>query len=192
MKTETLDILDADLQAHYNKYATMSYDDREKLFTHNILVDPARSEEYWRENRSQLEALSWTTVRYCEAAKNGHIDDLDKHRIGIYVFIARPEHQIMSLPHFVLYVGIAGENSNRSLRDRLRDYFRIRQIQKRENIHKFLQLYYHETYIMYTYFDGPSEDLKALEVALHEFFQPKIPIREYSPETKSARRAWQI
>lgn len=191
MRHKTLDILDADLQADYDKYVNLDYEDRFKIFSHDIRIDPLHSEKKYLEIEPFLSKLNWKTVKYYEACEQDLITEITDNSIGIYFFSVRPKQTILGLPSYVLYVGIAGEKgSERPLRDRLCDYLRIGSLRKRQNVHKFLQLYYKEAYITYSFYDGDYKDLEKLENLLHEYFQPKFAIRDFDPETKAARKSW--
>lgn len=191
VRTTTLDIIDADLQKNYKKYLGMDYDIRLKLFTHDIRIDPCHSERKYKKIKTYMRMLKWKEFKYSDACRNNLPSDLKSKQIGIYFLTVKPEHTILDLPCFVLYVGISGEGgSGRSLGERLSDYLRLSSVKKRENIHKVLQLYYEEAYVNYSFFAGTSKQLETLENLLHEYFNPKFALRDFDPATKKARKAW--
>lgn len=189
MKQETLDILDASLREEQNKILSMDYENRFGLFSRrHVRIDPKWSEVKYGE--INLTLLNWQTpFKYSDKPNLNTLITEDK--IGIYVMYVQPNNTILNMPKFVMNVGIAGEDgSNRSLKDRLKDYYRLNEIKKRTNIHRFLKMYYENVYIVYSYYDGPYEDMEVLEKKLHEFFYPLFNLRDFEPETKKAQKAW--
>ena len=188
IKQATLDLLDSELRRDYDKYNNYPYDDRLKLFSHSIRIDP-----YW--SIQMLKGVNEDAFKWSEPIKfsdNPKFEELiESNEKGLYLFIVRPNQTILDLPQYVIYVGISGEKgSNRALKDRLSDYQYISQLKKRKALHKMLQLYYNEVYIRYSLFEGEAEDLESLETVLHEYFNPLCNTRDFIPETKQAKRAW--
>jgi hypothetical protein len=199
MNQATLDLLDASLRNDHLRYESSRYDDRVLFFTrHNIRIDPVWSERKYEELKKFNRYLEWRTIKYFDIVdptrtEVGLDKIIDNNSKGVYIFYVMPKDTIQDMPKHVMYVGISGvRGSERSLRDRLKDYFYISKIKKRTNIHKFLQLYYKNVYIDYSFFNGEYNDLEKIEELLHEFFQPIYSIRDYEPETKEAKKAWNI
>lgn len=186
IKQATLDLLDADLRSHVSRYKSYPYNDRYKLFSHFIKVDPDWSDKKY----SQITGFNWSQpFRFADHPNFEQI--INSNLIGIYVMYVRPANLLLDMPQHVMYVGISGEKgSARPLQDRLMDYFYIEKIKLRENIHQFLQLYYEHVYIRYSLFSGSYQDLEELEKVLHEYFFPRFGKRDFEPETKAAQSAW--
>lgn len=186
IKQATLDLLDADLRSGYERYQSYPFEDRHKLFLHEIKIDP-----YWADLKfSEIIHIDWSTpYKYAETPNFEKIIDSDK--IGIYLMYVRPQNMLLEMPRHVMYVGISGEaGSERPLRERLMDYYYISKIKLRRNIHKMLQMYYNHVYVQYALFDGNFQELEKLEVSLHEYFYPRFGKRDFEPETKNAQSAW--
>lgn len=185
----TLDILDSELRREYDRYRTMPYKDRVKIFSiPNMRIDPNWSNKKFEELRGAI--LDWSDpIRYSEKPKFQKLIDSDEK--GVYMMIVKPLNTILNLPQYVMYIGISGEKgSQRSLKDRLTDYQYLEKIKKRDSIHQMLQLYYEEVYIVYSLYKGRFEELERLEGILHEYYNPVYGKREFSPPTKAAKRAW--
>lgn len=182
----TLDLLDADLRAKATHYKDLPFDDRQKLFTHPIRIDPYRSEEKY----PKIPKLKWSK-KYKFSDHPNFERIITSKQIGIYVMYIRPPNLINDMPQFVMYVGISGENgSGRPLRERLMDYFQISKLKIRTNVHKMLQLYYEHVYIKYALYNGKYSNLESIEMALHEFYYPKFGKRDFEPDTAKAHSAW--
>jgi hypothetical protein len=189
MKQKTLDILDASLRDEQNEILTMDFKNRFGLFTRkNVRIDPKWSEAKFNEIDTTL--LNWELpFKYSDRPNLDTI--ISEEHIGIYVMYVQPQNTILGMPKYVMNVGIAGEDgSERSLKDRLKDYYQLSSIKKRTNIHRFLSIYYENVYIVYSYFKGDHTELERIEKKLHEFFYPIFNIRDFEPETKNARKAW--
>ncbi len=182
----TLDLLDSELRKSTKRYKRMPFEDRHKLYVHEIRIDPYLSNKMY----SKIKSLSWS-----QQFKYSEHPDFEKliksNDIGVYIMYVRPNDLIMEMPQHVMYVGISGENgSARPLRKRLNDYFYFKKIKLRDNIHKMLQMYYEHVFIRYAFFKGSYQDLEYLEKYLHEYFYPRFGKRDFEPQTKAAQSAW--
>lgn len=191
IQQKTLDLLDADLRGHAERYYSLPYDDRYAFFSHkskNLRIDPNWSSQKFPE--TEQFNFDWQEVKYSD---HPDFDTLlrNDERIGIYIFWVKPPNTILDMPKYVMYVGISGERgSNRALKDRLKEYFYINKLKLRKNVHKMLQLYYEYTYISFSLLENNYEEIERLEVCLHEFFSPLYNTRDFEPPTKAARSAW--
>lgn len=190
IKQKTFDLLDAQLRTENEFYNKLDFDKRQVFYTHKTYrVDPWWANQKYNELKD--ETFNWSIpIKYSELKDFNNI--IFSEDIGIYLFIVSPTNLIYNLPQTVLYVGISGDkDSNRPLKDRLNDYYQISKIEKRENIHKIIQLYYDNLYIVYTlYKDGDYKDLLKIETALTEFFSAPYSDAAYEPQTKKSRSTW--
>ena len=190
IKQRTLDLLDSDLRKHETKYKNMDYDDRFKIFSHEIRIDP-----YW--STKKFIEISKYNIQWNSPLKYSDFPNLDTiikdNDIGLYMFYIKPNETICEMPKFVLYIGMSGENSsNRPVRERLKDHFNINNIKKRDHVHKMFQLYYDYIYFIYANYDNKYSlgSIEKLEILLHEYFSPKFAKRDFEPPTKAARKSW--
>lgn len=190
IKQKTFDLLDAHLRTENDFYNKLDYDKRQVFYTHKTYrVDPWWANQKYKELKR--ETFNWSApIKYSDLKDfNNHISTDD---IGIYLFIVSPKNLIFNLPQTVLYVGISGDKGKkRPLKDRLNDYYQISKLEKRENIHKLIQLYYDDLYVVYTFYKGGDyKELLQLETALTEFFSAPYSDAAYEPSTKKSRSLW--
>jgi len=94
------------------------------------------------------------------------------------------------LTKFVAYVGIAGEReSNRTLKERLADYFGLPGLKKRRNVHSLAYQYYRNAYIVFSPLSVTSKELSEIETSLHGYFHPPVSDRDFPPEIKNQKRS---
>jgi len=187
IRQKTYDLLDLRLRTEYKRYRKLPGKDRYKLLSHTKYIDPVWSDLKFKEIKKF--SLKWST-----SIKYSSEPDLDtiitSNDPGIYFFYVKPKNQILGMPSFITYVGIAGEKKPRALRERLKEYFYISNIKKRSNVHTMFQIYLDEIYFSYAFYKGSAFNLRKLETSLTEYFQPKWSSRDYEPETKQKKAAW--
>lgn len=190
MRQNTLDILDSELRAGYKRYSSATAIDQQLFFSRNIQVDPVQ----WEKLKAYFSShhFQWADFRYCEVVDHNDLDGrIQSDSPGLYIFSAKPEVLVAGFPSFALYAGISNDhNSNRPLRERLKDYFRLNTVKKRRNVHQMLQLYYPNIWVSYTLLNWSTLQLKELEANLHEYLGVPFGTQAYTPESKSAHNAW--
>lgn len=132
--------------------------------------------------------LVWKSIPYGD-------DELDKvpdDKRGVYAFAVCEQSRVLPPHGYVLYMGIAGKDSNRPLRERYRDYLNERKVRKRERImfmignwHKVLRFFFAPVDDCVS-----SEDLKKLEIQLNTALQPPYSVNDLEAETKRKQRAF--
>jgi len=191
MRFATLDVLDQNLSRDYNDNINLKSEHKFKFYKEELLLDPQNWDHY--HNLLSSYNFKWTEFKYNDIT-SGRIDIsnvINQNHTGVYLFIVKGNQLIYDLPRFVLYVGIAGENdSARSLKDRLSDYFRIEQIKKRGKVHTLLKKYYNNVYIAFSYMQKPAQELKDIEKYLHGFFYPIYCDRDFPAELKQLKKAF--
>jgi hypothetical protein len=132
--------------------------------------------------------LHWSSIRYGSA----EIEQVPDDRRGVYAF-AISEPSVVMPPHgYVLYIGIAGRNSQRSLRERYSDYLNEKKLLKRER----LAVAIHTWRDVMRFFFAPvdqtlsSADLLKLEAQLNSVLMPPYSIGDLEAEVKKKRRAF--
>lgn len=78
-----------------------------------------------------IESLDWSSVKYGIEEEKHKVPD-DKR--GVYAFCIHHPSPVLPCHGYVLYIGIAGRNSWRSLRERYQDYLTVSKIITRANI----------------------------------------------------------
>lgn len=135
-----------------------------------------------------LQELSWQSINYGEA----DADKVPNNKRGIYAFAVYHPSKVLPPHGYVLYIGIAGRDSNRSLQARYRDYLNAGMVMKRPRIarmigdwHKVLKFFY-----------APIDDsvsasvLKSIENQLNTALLPPFAEGDLEAKTKAKRRAF--
>lgn len=136
-----------------------------------------------------LNDLVWNSIPYGDE----HIADVPNDRRGIYAFAVCSEGGSVLPPHgYVLYIGIAGRKSDRSLRARYRDYLNMKKVLKRDRIARMISVW---RSVLRFYFApvGPefsSEDLEELEKQLNGALLPPLSEGDLEATIKAQRRAF--
>ena len=150
MKNVTLDVLDSNLNKEYSIYINNTPEIRFSFYQEKLMMDSNYWNKYW--NLLEPYKFEWQEFKYEDVANNRlNIDSIITQNLtGVYLFILKSDKQIYDLHKYVFYVGIAGEDdSRRPLKERLKDYFYIEGIKKRNKVHMMLNKYY--TIVCYIY-----------------------------------------
>jgi hypothetical protein len=190
MKKTTFDLLDATISKKYDSNLASSVEIRERFFTEEFWLDSPNWEKYGKELESV--PFNWQEFKYTDVGVGNQLKDIIlSNDSGVYMFIVKPSIQIFDMPKFVLYVGIAGENnSNRPLKKRLEDYFKIESIKKRDAIIRMLEKYYQTTYVAYSCLSLSTLELKKIETSLIGFFYPLCNKDDFPIELKPVKKAF--
>ena len=135
-------------------------------------------------------ALEWDSVRFGDE----ELDKVPDDRRGIYAFAVCLNSEVLPPHGYILYIGIAGRDSQRPLRDRYRDYLNERKVIKRARIARMIGTW-HE--VLRFFFapvgeDISSDDLKTLELHLNTAFMPPFSEGDIDAGTKQKRRAFRL
>ena len=114
--------------------------------------------------------LQWNSIKFGANEK----DKIPGNKRGVYAFVISDPKSFLPSHGYIMYIGIAGKNSNRSLRERYGDYLKNSEVRLRPHIrHMIVQ--WHQ--ILRFHFapvadDFSSEQLAALEKRLISAFLP--------------------
>lgn len=133
-------------------------------------------------------SLTWRSVLYGEA----QVDDVPDDQRGVYAFAVCHENDLLPPYGCVLYLGIAGRDSNRSLRQRYKDYLNEKKILKRERIARMIGTWHR---VLRFYFapvdnDVSADDLKTLEKQLNGALMPAFSAGDLDAATRRKKRAF--
>ena len=164
-------------------FANRAYEDYGK-FEFKVAISPKRlkADDY------VVESLDWKSIPYGEAHKN----KVPNGKRGIYAFVICHPSKVLPQHGYVLYIGIAGKNSNRSLRERYKDYLNDRKVLKRARIARMIGTW-HE---VLRFFFAPvgdeisSNDLQKLEKQLNTALVPTFSVADLDAGVKEERRAF--
>ncbi len=189
MQQATLDLLDRELGQKADYYHSLASEVRFRFLREEFLMD----RHYWEKFHPLIDKhkLDWKEFKYSDINKPDSLDTLiADNSIGVYLFIIRAANMYLDMPKYVFYVGISGEKgSDRPLRERLKDYFRLSQVKKRKKVHRLLAMYHRNVYVQYATTSIPYTELENLETNLHGFFYPICNERDFPLELKELRQA---
>ena len=194
MSKATFDLFDAPLGDAFEYCQALPDAMRFENYRREFCVDP----QHWRRHQppSWTFDLAWREFRYADLRGASDVDTLIRgDDPGIYIFYARPDRVVHRFPQFAFYVGISGEGgSMRPLRERLKDYLptALARIQKRQNIHRMLQLYYRCLWVAYALTRDHAANLEALEESLHGYIHPCFARRDFPVAVKVQQQAFGV
>lgn len=139
-------------------------------------------------NTFAISPLQWQSIDYGEK----DIDLVPDDKRGIYAFVIQRPHDVFPPHGYIMYIGIAGRKSNRSLRKRYQDYLNPRAIAKRGGITRLIGTWHPVLKFFFAPIDDhvPSADLEELEVQLNNAFMPPFSYGDISATLKSAIKAF--
>lgn len=132
--------------------------------------------------------LVWDSVRYGE----DEVDQVPDDRRGVYAFAICHENNVLPPNGCILYVGIAGRDSDRPLRARYKDYLNEKKILRRERIARMIGTWHKVLRFFFAPVDEElsAEDLKLLERQLNTALLPVFSEGDLEAGVKRKRRAF--
>ena len=129
-------------------------------------------------------ALKWQTVRFVK----GSVKSV-ANVPGVYAFAI--SHRIGYLPphNYVLYIGQTGAKRNdRTLRDRMGEYFNEIRSPKRAHVYKFLKTWKTCLLFHFAIVDPRGANILEIESKLNDALIPPYSVRDFSPGIRKAKR----
>ena len=135
-----------------------------------------------------LPSLSWQSIKYGESEL--HLVPSDRR--GIYAFVISHPSPVLPPHGYVMYIGIAGRNSNRSLKARYKDYLLPQKVKKRERIARMIANLQDVLRFYFAPVDNSisTKQLEEMESQLNTAMLPPFSDGDMEAETKSKRRAF--
>lgn len=135
-----------------------------------------------------LGSLTWRSIPYGTAK----IEDVPDDSRGIYAFTVRPSNALCPPSGYVLYIGIAGRRSNRSLRARYKDYLQENKILRRPKIARMIGTWHEVLHFFFTPVGNEitSEDLEEMERELNGALLPPFSEADIEASIKTKKRAF--
>ena len=84
-------------------------------------------------------ALNWQSIKF---NAEDEIDRVPNDKRGVYAFVISSDANPMPVHGYIMYIGIAGRDSNRSLRTRYRDYLSTNKVLLRPKINYLIANWY--------------------------------------------------
>jgi hypothetical protein len=184
----TFDLLDAHfIKENKRDYKSLKSNPRFASSKEEVIIDP----QYWEDYYPLISTITfnWKEFKYSSRPNLNKLITNDDP--GMYIFYIKPPNTILDMPKFVLYVGISNENnSNRPLKVRLSEYFRVKEIKKRSSLHRLLVKYYDYTYVAFSTLQLNTAKIKALETSVLGFFYPLTNKDDFPVEIKAPKKAF--
>lgn len=132
--------------------------------------------------------LNWDSISYGRS-EIGKVPDKKR---GVYAFAICQNSEILPPHGYILYIGMAGRNSDRTLRERYRDYLSDSKLLKRDRVAFMIGNWYEVLRFFFAPVDDDvsSEDLKALERQLNSALMPPFAEADLDAGLKRKRRAF--
>ena len=112
----------------------------------------------------------WNSIRF----DKNEIQSVPNDQRGLYAFIIADQRAFLPVHGYIMYIGIAGRDSDRSLRARYEDYFKQSEIERRPAVRRMIVTWHPILRFHFAPVDDnvPSTDLKAMERRLITAFLP--------------------
>ena len=155
----------------------------------NFRIEFILSPEKMQRNDYEISNLNWNCINFGNKNEENKIPN----ERGIYAFVIGHPNDILPPHGHVIYIGIAGKQSKRSIRKRYKDYLNRRAIlNKRPKLalafgiwHDVLQFYFAPVKD-----DVSSKNLEKLEKQLNTALMPPCSTRDLEAETRRMRGAF--
>lgn len=152
------------------------------------MIDVTLSPKKMMSDEYDFASLDWSSISYGDKELEKVPDD----KRGVYAFVVCHPSDVLPPHGYVLYIGIAGRKSQRSLRARYKDYLSQSGVLKRPKIARMIG-HWHE--VLRFFFvpvdeDVSSEELEKLEQQLNTALIPPFSVGDLEADTKRKRRAF--
>lgn len=119
------------------------------------------------------------------------IEKVPDDKRGVYGFAIRAASEVLPPHGYILYIGIAGRNSDRPLRERYKDYLYPKGVIKRGGIKRVMN-WRHVLQFIFAPVDDDvtTEDLQLLERQLNTALIPPFSEQDMDADVREKRRAW--
>jgi len=137
---------------------------------------------------SDLQPLAWQSIPY----GRGEIHKVPDDKRGIYAFAVSYPSDVLPPHGYILYIGIAGRDSNRSLRARYKDYLNWKTVLKRARIARMIGCWRPILRFLFAPVEETvtSADLKNIERRLNTALMPPFSINDMDAETRRMMKAF--
>ncbi|MYJ51402.1 MAG: hypothetical protein F4093_01810 [Gammaproteobacteria bacterium] len=130
----------------------------------------------------------WNSIRF---GKN-EIQDVPDNQRGLYAFIIADQRTFLPPHGYIMYIGIAGRDSNRSLRERYGDYLTQSEVERRPAVKRMIVNWHRILRFHFAPVDNniPSAQLRAMEKRLITAFLPPCCKDDIEAETRAKMAAF--
>lgn len=134
-------------------------------------------------------SLNWQSIKFDADNEINHVPN-DKR--GVYALVIATDANPMPTHGYIMYIGIAGRDSHRSLRTRYRDYLTTSEVLRRPKINTLIANWYPVLRFYFAPVDDafPNSDLRALEIDLNTAWMPPCVEGDIEASTRKMRSAF--
>ena len=156
----------------------------------NFRLQFVLSPDQLRRDDYGLASLRWESIHF---GNHEEIERIPSDRRGIYALSICEPNQILPVHGYIIYIGIAGRRSDRSLRERYKDYLNEKKVLKERPRLAYAIGTWHE---VLKFFFAPvddsfsSEELEQLEKKLNAALLPPYSIGDVEAEISRKRKAF--
>ena len=153
------------------------------------IQDVVLSAERLKSQDFEISGLNWEKIHYLD---EGSFSKIPSDKRGIYAFAISVENEFFPNNSLILYIGIAGRKSDRSLRERFSDYHSRSKILKRPKISRMLSRWREVLVFYYAPIETAisSSSLELFEKQLSTLFLPPMGSGDVEANLKKKRSAF--
>ena len=133
--------------------------------------------------------LHWNSIKFDDATQIHNVPD-DKR--GVYAFVVAADSPSLPTHGYIMYIGIAGFRSTRSLRDRYKDYLDTNKVLARPNVMGMVGTWHDVLRFFFAPVDDQmtSAQLESLERTLNSAWMPPYVVQDVDATTRRMQRAF--
>ncbi|MYD98223.1 MAG: hypothetical protein F4X98_12690 [Gammaproteobacteria bacterium] len=133
--------------------------------------------------------LHWESIKFDDPAQIGNIPN---NKRGVYAFVVAAHASALPTHGYIMYIGIAGRRSARSLRARYRDYLNTNKVLERPEVMRMIATWHDVLRFFYAPVDNKitSAQLESLERALNTVWMPPCVERDVDAATRAMQKAF--
>ena len=134
-----------------------------------------------------ISQLRWESIKF----GSEEIDKVPDDRRGVYAFAIKIDSTVLPPHGYILYIGMAGRNSDRPLRERYRDYLSPKKVRKRGRITRAMN-WRRVLRFMFAAVDNSvsTQEIETLERQLNTALIPPYSERDMEADLREKRAAW--
>ncbi len=135
-----------------------------------------------------VSSLAWDSISY----GGTEIEKVPNDKRGVYAFAICQQSAVLPPHGYILYIGIAGRNSQRPLRERYRDYLNEKKVIRRDRIARMIGTWHKVLRFFFAPVDDDvsSDELVALEKQLNTALMPPFSEGDLTADIKRKRKAF--
>ena len=135
-----------------------------------------------------VSSLAWDSISYGSTEKKRVPND----KRGVYAFGICKQNNVLPPHGYILYIGIAGLDSQRPLRARYEDYLNERKVIKRARIARMIGTWHNVLRFFFAPVDDDvsSDELVALEKQLNDALMPPFSEGDFTADIRHIRKAF--